>query len=140
MNLTWTREERQFRDEVRAFAAAKLPDDIRDKVLRHQRLEREDYVRWHNILADHGWGAPNWPVEHGGTGWNALQRLIFEVEFFKAGAPRLLPFGLSMIGPVLMKYGSADQQARLLPRLLRVAPPVERFDTPELHALIDDIW
>ncbi|KRC77442.1 pimeloyl-CoA dehydrogenase large subunit [Achromobacter sp. Root83] len=120
MNLTWTPEERQFREEVRAFAAAKLPDDIRAKVLRHQRLERDDYVRWHNILTDQGWGAPNWPVEHGGTGWNALQRLIFEVECFKAGAPRLLPFGLSMIGPVLMKYGSADQQARLLPRMLRV--------------------
>jgi alkylation response protein AidB-like acyl-CoA dehydrogenase len=120
MNLTWTPEERQFRDEVRAFAISKLPDDIRDKVLRHQRLERNDYVRWHNILADQGWGAPNWPVEHGGTGWNALQRLIFEVECFKAGAPRLLPFGLSMIGPVLMKYGSAEQQARLLPRMLRV--------------------
>ena len=120
MNLTWTPEERQFRDEVRAFAISKLPDDIRDKVLRHQRLERNDYVRWHNILADQGWGAPNWPVEHGGTGWNALQRLMFEVECFKAGAPRLLPFGLSMIGPVLMKYGSAEQQARLLPRMLRV--------------------
>lgn len=120
MNLTWTPQERQFREAVRAFAEAKLPPDIRDKVLRHQRLERDDYVRWHNILADQGWGAPNWPVEHGGTGWNALQRLIFEVECFKAGAPRLLPFGLSMIGPVLMKYGSAEQQARLLPRMLRV--------------------
>ena len=120
MNLTWTPEERRFREEVRAFAAAKLPDDIRAKVLRHQRLERDDYVRWHNILTDQGWGAPNWPVEHGGTGWNALQRLIFEVECFKAGAPRLLPFGLSMIGPVLMKYGSAEQQSRLLPRMLRV--------------------
>lgn len=120
MNLTWTPQERQFREEVRAFATDKLPQDIRDKVLRHQRLERDDYVRWHNILADRGWGAPNWPVEHGGTGWNALQRVIFEVECFKAGAPRLLPFGLSMIGPVLMKYGSAEQQARLLPRIIRV--------------------
>ena len=120
MNLTWTPQERQFREAVRAFAAEKLPDDIRAKVLRHQRLERDDYVRWHNILADQGWGAPNWPVEHGGTGWNALQRLIFEVECFKAGAPRLLPFGLSMIGPVLMKYGSAEQKARLLPRMIRV--------------------
>ncbi|WP_313067912.1 acyl-CoA dehydrogenase family protein [Achromobacter animicus] len=120
MNLTWTPEERQFREAVRAFAAEKLPEDIRAKVLRHQRLERDDYVRWHNILADKGWGAPNWPVEHGGTGWNALQRLIFEVECFKAGAPRLLPFGLSMIGPVLMKYGSAEQKARLLPRMIRV--------------------
>ncbi len=120
MNLTWTPQERLFREEVRAFATDKLPRDIRDKVLRHQRLERDDYVRWHNILADQGWGAPNWPVEHGGTGWNALQRLIFEVECFKAGAPRLLPFGLSMIGPVLMKYGSAEQQASLLPRIIRV--------------------
>ncbi|CAB3925656.1 acyl-CoA dehydrogenase family protein [Achromobacter deleyi] len=120
MNLTWTPEERQFRETVRAFAADRLPADIRDKVRRHQRLERDDYVRWHNLLADQGWGAPNWPVEHGGTGWNALQRLIFEVECFKAGAPRLLPFGLSMIGPVLMKYGSAAQQARFLPRMARV--------------------
>jgi len=120
MNLTWTPQERLFREEVRAFATDKLPQDIRDKVLRHQRLERDDYVRWHNILADQGWGAPNWPVEHGGTGWNALQRLIFEVECFKAGAPRLLPFGLSMIGPVLMKYGSAEQQASFLPRIIRV--------------------
>ena len=120
MNLTWTPEEIRFREMVRAFAADRLPRDIRDKVCRHQRLERDDYVRWHNILADQGWGAPNWPVEHGGTGWNALQRLIFEVECFKAGAPRLLPFGLSMIGPVLMKYGSAEQQARLLPRIIRV--------------------
>ena len=120
MNLTWTPELRRFREEVAAFAAASLPPDIRDKVLRHQRLERDDYVRWHLVLADRGWGAPTWPVEHGGTGWNALQRLIFEVECFKAGAPRLLPFGLSMIGPVLMKYGSAAQRAELLPRIIRV--------------------
>lgn len=120
MDLSWTPEERSFRETVRAFAQEKLPQDIRDKVLRHQRLERDDYVRWHRVLADHGWGAPTWPVAFGGTGWNAIQRLIFEVECFKAGAPRLLPFGLTMIGPVLMKFGSAEQQRRLLPRIIRV--------------------
>ena len=120
MDLSWTPEERRFRETVRAFANDKLPKDIRDKVLRHQRLHRDDYVRWHCILADQGWGAPTWPKEFGGTGWNALERLIFEVECFKAGAPRLLPFGLSMIGPVLMKYGSPAQQQRLLPRIIRV--------------------
>ena len=61
MNLTWTPELRRFREEVAAFAAASLPPDIRDKVLRHQRLERDDYVRWHLVLADRGWGAPTWP-------------------------------------------------------------------------------
>jgi len=120
MDLSWTPEERSFRETVRAFAQEKLPGDIRDKVLRHQRLERDDYIRWHRILDDQGWGAPTWPKEFGGTGWNPIQRLIFEVECFKAGAPRLLPFGLSMIGPVLMKYGSPEQQQRLLPRIIRV--------------------
>jgi len=120
MDLSWTPEERRFRETVRAFANDKLPPDIRDKVLRHQRLHRDDYIRWHRILADQGWGAPTWPQAFGGTGWNAIERLIFEVECFKAGAPRLLPFGLSMIGPVLMKYGSAGQQQRFLPRIIRV--------------------
>lgn len=120
MNLTWTDDERRFRDEVRTFVQTHLPTDIRDKSLRQQRLEKDDYLRWHRILDEHGWGAPTWPKEYGGTGWNPLQRLIFEVESFRAGAPRLLPFGLTMLGPVLMKFGSAEQQARLLPRIIRL--------------------
>jgi alkylation response protein AidB-like acyl-CoA dehydrogenase len=118
MNLTWTAEEREFRDSVREFVKTKLPVDIKNKVLRHQRLHKEDYVRWHRVLVAQGWGAPNWPVEHGGTGWNAMQRLIFEVETYRAGAPRLVPFGLTMIGPVLIKYGSPEQQAHYLPRII----------------------
>ncbi len=120
MDLKLTDEELRFRDEVRNFAKQHLPADISEKVFRHQRLEKDDYLRWHRILDDQGWGAPSWPVQFGGTGWNAMQRLIFEIETFKAGAPRLLPFGLSMIGPVLMKYASDAMQQRFLPRMLRV--------------------
>lgn len=120
MNLTWTQEERDFRDSVRAFMQTHLPQDIRQKTIKHQRLAREDYVRWHRILAEQGWGAPGWPVQYGGTGWNNLQRLVFEIESYRAGAPRLLPFGLSMLGPVLMRFGSDEQRARLLPRMLTV--------------------
>ena len=120
MDLTWTPEERAFRDEVRAFVQAKLPADLRAKTFAHHRLKREDYVTWHRLLAAQGWGAPSWPIEHGGTGWNPLQRLIFEIECFKAGAPRLLPFGLGMIGPVLMKYGSQAQKDRFLSRIITV--------------------
>ncbi|AOY95623.1 pimeloyl-CoA dehydrogenase large subunit [Cupriavidus sp. USMAA2-4] len=123
MDLRFTAAEQAFREEVRGFVQAKLPADIRAKVLGHQRIEKDDYVRWHRILHAHGWGAPSWPKQHGGTGWNALQRLIFEIEAFRAGAPRLLPFGLTMIGPVLMKYGSPEHQARFLPRI----PTVEDF-------------
>ncbi len=120
MDLTWNAQEIAFRHEVRDFVNAELPSDIRAKVFRHQRLDKNDYLRWHRVLAAKGWGAPNWPVEFGGTGWGPLQRLIFEIECFKGGAPRLLPFGLGMIGPVLMKYGSKQLQDRFLSRMLTV--------------------
>lgn len=120
MDLTFSDQDLAFRKEVKEFVAAELPQDIRSKVLKHQRLEKDDYIRWHRILAAKGWGAPTWPKEYGGTGWNALQRLIFEIECFKAGAPRLLPFGLTMIGPVLMKYGSQELKERFLPRMQTV--------------------
>jgi alkylation response protein AidB-like acyl-CoA dehydrogenase len=123
MDLRFTKEEEAFRQEVRAFVQASLPSDIRNKVLGHQRVEKDDYVRWHRILHAHGWGAPTWPKQWGGTGWNALQRLIFEIETLRAGAPRMLPFGLTMIGPVLMKYASPAHQERFLPRI----PGVEDF-------------
>jgi len=120
MDLTWTDQEAAFRKAVRDFTEKNLPTDIRDKQMHHQRLSKDDYLRWHRILADHGWGAPTWPKEYGGTGWNAVERLIFEIETFKAGAPRLLSFGLSMIGPVLMKFGSQKQKDYYLPRIIRV--------------------
>lgn len=120
MDLTWNAQELAFKQEVRHFVQAELPADIREKVFRHQRLEKNDYIRWHRVLAAKGWGAPNWSVEFGGTGWGPLQKLIFEIECSKGGAPRLLPFGLSMIGPVLMKYGSKQLQDRFLSRMLTV--------------------
>ena len=120
MYLTWTEEEAAFRQEVREFTEKNLPSDIREKQMHHQRLAKDDYIRWHRILAAHGWGAPTWPKEYGGTGWSAVQRLIFEIETFKAGAPRLLSFGLSMIGPVLMKYGNDAQKSYYLPRIIQM--------------------
>ena len=107
-----------FRNEVRQFVATNLPQAIRDRVLGFRRVPREDYVNWQRILHARGWGAPGWPVEFGGTGWNARQRTIFEEECFEAGAPRQIPFGLSMIGPVLMKFGTAAQQQQYLPKII----------------------
>ncbi len=120
MDLSWSEHEIAFRKQVREFTEQNLPSDIRDKQMHHRRLAKDDYIRWHRILAAHGWGAPNWPKEHGGTGWNAMQRLLFEIETFKAGAPRLLSFGLTMIGPVLMKFGTPEQKAYYLPRIINV--------------------
>ncbi len=108
-----------FRAEVRAFVDSRLPPSIRDKVLRGARLEKEDYQCWQRILHAHGWGAPNWPREYGGTGWDAVQQAVFDDECAAAGAPRQLPFGLKMLGPVLMRFGTEAQRERFLPDILR---------------------
>src|SRR4051812_47592014 len=118
MNLKDTTEDVIFRAEVRSFVESQLPADIRDAVLQFRRIERADYVTWQRILHSRGWGAPGWPKEHGGTGWDARQRTIFEEECFLAGAPRQMPFGLSMVAPVIMAFGTPEQAALHLPRIL----------------------
>jgi len=118
VDLRETEHEKAFRAEVRSFVEANLPHDLRDRVLNFQHLEKADYVRWQRILAAHGWGAPAWPREFGGAAWSAAQRNIFDEECFTAGAPRQMPFGLSMVAPVLQKFGTPAQQQRFLPRIL----------------------
>ena len=117
MDLNYSREELAFRDEVRGWLAANLPQDLRDRVATYAELSREDLLRWHRILARQGWVAPAWPKEWGGTGWNVVQRYIFEEECGYAGTPPLIPFGLAMCGPVLLRFGSEAQKKRFLPRI-----------------------
>lgn len=107
-----------FRNEVRRFLAERLPQDLRRKVLGHKRLRKDDFLRWQAVLREQGWAAPNWPVEYGGTGWTLAQRLIFDDECAIAGAPETVPFGLRMVAPVLMMYGSQEQKNYYLPRIL----------------------
>jgi alkylation response protein AidB-like acyl-CoA dehydrogenase len=117
MDLTYSPEEQAFRDEVRGWLTANLPADIRDKVTQYRGLSKEDYIRWHKILAAKGWSVPHWPVETGGTGWNVTQRYIYDEEFGLAGAPMLPPFGPAMCASVLHKFGTPEQKARFLPRI-----------------------
>jgi alkylation response protein AidB-like acyl-CoA dehydrogenase len=118
MDLNFTREEQAFRSEVRAFVDANLPADIRERVLSGKRLGKDDFMTWHKLLYRQGWVAPNWPVQFGGTGWSPVQQHIFNEECADAGAPGLLPFGLVMVAPVIMAFGSPAQQQYFLPRIL----------------------
>ena len=117
MDLNYSQEESAFRDEVRGWLKANLPQDLRDKMANYEELGREDLLRWHRILAQKGWVAPSWPKEWGGTDWNVVQRYIFEEECGFAGTPPLIPFGLSMCGPVLLRFGTDAQKKRFLPRI-----------------------
>jgi alkylation response protein AidB-like acyl-CoA dehydrogenase len=117
MDLNYSEADNAFRQEVSEWLAANLPADLQHKVLNHQRLNKEEFVRWHKILAAKGWVAPSWPVEWGGTGWNATQRHIFDEECARAGTPMIMAFGVSMVAPVIMKFATEEQKSYYLPRI-----------------------
>jgi len=118
MDLEFTPSELAFRDEVRAFLRAELPEDISRKVLEHKRMHKDDFVRWQKILHRKGWVAPGWPVAYGGAGWTGAQKHIYDVESGAAGAPTVIAFGVSMVGPVIIAFGDEAQKRRYLPRIL----------------------
>ena len=117
MQLAYDTEQSAFRDEVRAFMAAKAPAELAEKSRLGMRMEKADLKLWHGILHEQGWIAPKWPVEHGGAGWDPIQVHIFDEECFAAGMPRLQAFGLSMVGPVVIHFGNEAQQQRYLPKI-----------------------
>jgi len=118
MDLHYTDEEQAFREEVRAFMRDKLPKAAAAKVAAGQRLSKEDLVSWHKVLNSQGWLAQHWPVEYGGTGWTPVQRHIFEEEAAAAHAPPIIPFGVNMVAPVILRFGTEEQKRHYLPRIL----------------------
>ena len=118
MNLEYSDADQAFREEVQNFLRDNTPSTIRTKIDARQKLTKEDYMAWHKILYGRGWVAPNWPVEFGGTGWTPLQCHIFDEEIGLSGSPRVLPFGVNMVGPVIMEFGNDTQKAHYLPRIL----------------------
>ena len=118
MDLSFSAEDRAFRDRVRRFVADNLPSDVAARVKRGHHLDKENIRGWNGILAAKGWAAPSWPVEYGGADWSATHRYIFEEECAEAGAPGLSPFGVTMIGPVIFTYGSPAQKTYHLPKIL----------------------
>ncbi len=119
MDMTLNAEEQAFRDDVRTWLnEGGLPGWLSDKIRKAKRLGKDDYLTWHAALRQRGWLAWHWPVDHGGAGWTAVQKHIFEEECVAAGAPRVIAFGVNMLGPVLIKYGSQEQKDYYLPRIL----------------------
>ncbi|MFZ2288441.1 MAG: acyl-CoA dehydrogenase family protein [Halopseudomonas yangmingensis] len=118
MEIHFSPEQLAFRDEVREFLKQELPADIASKVRLAKHLSKEDHQRWQQILSKKGWYAPGWPVEHGGTTWGPIEKHIFDEESAAAGAPRLVPFGVNMVAPVIIKFGTEEQKAKYLPRIL----------------------
>jgi alkylation response protein AidB-like acyl-CoA dehydrogenase len=118
MILEFSPEEVAFQQEVRTFIAENYPATLRGKQDEGDELSKEDHLSWHKVLAKKGWIAPAWPVEYGGTGWTPTQRFIWSEETARADCIRIMPFGLTMVGPVIYTFGTPEQKAKFLPRIL----------------------
>ena len=118
MNLNYTAEQIAFRDKIGSFMKENLPESLSHKIRRRQTLTKADHEQWHSILNKQGWLAGSWPEQFGGQGWDAVERHLFEEEMTLANAPRIVPFGVAMLGPVLQAFGSPEQQEYFLPRIL----------------------
>ncbi len=108
MELQLNADDAAFRDEVRDFIRENLAPELKRKVEMGQELGKEDIVRWHKTLLKKGWAAPNWPAAFGGPGWSPMQKHIFDDELAAASAPQPMPFGLSMIGPLIIAFGTDE--------------------------------
>ncbi len=118
MEMNFTPEDDQFRQEVAEWIQTAMPADIALKAREGGGFSAEETRTWHRILAERGWAAPHWPEEYGGTGWDVTRRFIFQEEMIAANAPSLSPFGLNMVGPLIIQFGTDTQKERFLPKIL----------------------
>ena len=118
MNLSFSEEDLKFQDEVRSFIAENYPADIKNKMDNGIPVSKDDILTWQRILSKKGWFAVNWPEEYGGTGWSITQKHIFQNELADANTPTLVPFGVSMCGPVVYTFGTQEQKDRFLPGII----------------------
>jgi len=118
MDLSFTPEQEAFRNEVRDWIAGAMPDGMRRKAAEGASFSMPETMEWHRVLYEKGWVAPQWPKKHGGAGLDAARRFILTEELELANAPSLSPFGLSMVGPLLMQFGNDAQKDRFLPKIL----------------------
>jgi alkylation response protein AidB-like acyl-CoA dehydrogenase len=116
-NIAIGPELRAFQQEVRDFCTNEFPRQILDRVSLNQKIGKADYVLWQKKLQSRKWMTGHWPEEHGGLGWGRLQRWLFEQEIYAAGAPWLIPFGVSYVGPVIYTFGNDAQKKRFLPAI-----------------------
>ena len=120
MDLSFSREEIAFRDEVRTFFKESVPASTRQKMEEGRHVGKDDLVNWQRILNKKGWAVSHWPKEYGGTGWTPAQQYIFNEEMQMAPAPSPLPFGVSMVGPVIYTFANDAQKKYFLPRIANI--------------------
>ena len=116
MDLSYTEEQQSFRTEVRSWLSANVPDQPLESFDTEKGFAQ--HREWEATLNNGRWGMVTWPEALGGRGCDLIQWLIFEEEYYRAGAPlRVNQNGIFLLGPTLMEYGTEEQKARILPKM-----------------------
>jgi alkylation response protein AidB-like acyl-CoA dehydrogenase len=119
MHTSFSPEDIAFRDEVREFFDTAYDEEIAARLSNPDTaVFQPAIIEWQKRLFDRGWIAPGWPLEYGGTGWDVAKSFIFDAERATRGIPDVIPFGLKMVGPVIYTFGTDEQKARFLPKIL----------------------
>lgn len=118
MNINFSEQELAFQEEVQKFFREELPEEVQSHINNGLAINADITVAFQKALYKKGWAGINWPVEHGGTGWSSTQKYIFATEMAKAKAPRQIPFGYSMVAPIIYTFGNEEQKQRFLPDIL----------------------
>ncbi|MDH3993971.1 MAG: acyl-CoA dehydrogenase family protein, partial [Gammaproteobacteria bacterium] len=116
MDLAFTKEQHDFRQEIRTWLAANAPAQPLQSFDTEQGFQQ--HREWEAVLNEGRWGMVTWPEELGGRGCDLIEWLIFEEEYYRARAPlRVNQNGIFLLGPTLMEYGTPEQKARILPKM-----------------------
>ncbi|MGI9322449.1 MAG: acyl-CoA dehydrogenase family protein [Pseudomonadales bacterium] len=120
MDMTFSKEDLAFQEEVRNWIKDNYPEEMQQRRAKSPggHLTKEDHVHWQQALHKRGWAGVNWPPEYGGPDFTHTQRYLFDLEMAAAGTPGIIPFGLGMVAPVIMKFGTQEQKDKYLPDIL----------------------
>ena len=120
MNLQFTEEELNFQKEDKDWIKDNYPEDMKERLMNspNGHVTKEEHVEWQQALFSKGWAGINWPKEYGGASFTASQKYLFSKEMAAARVPGFTAFGISMVAPVIMAFGSDEQKAKYLPDIL----------------------
>ena len=118
MDLKFTDEDIKFREQVKTFIEKNLSSDLRKKIMNGGSYTKDEIIKWQKALYANNWFANNWPKSYGGSEWTPMQRYIFDQETAASYSPQIVPFGVTMVGPVIIEYGTQQQKERFLPKIL----------------------
>ncbi len=118
MNLNYTDADNKFRKEIKDFIKDNLSQEAQKRVFNGGKYTKDEIIKWQKDLFNSGMYAYNWPKEYGGCNWTPMQRYIFDQETAFANTPQIVPFGVTMVGPVIIEFGTEAQKEKFLPKIL----------------------